>query len=135
MKKLHLFLLSATLIGSAAALMSFTNEEGDAAHHYLQLTTIESAVPGGLARSRMIATDKTGAVEEVKLENFYSMVGINFENIRFNDAQITTKLEAYAAEGWELVSVTSAFTSTPGSQGSSGGNGIVISRYLLKKHH
>lgn len=134
MKKLHLFLLSATLIGSAAALMSFTKETGDAPHQYLQLTTIESAVPGGLARSRMIATDKTGAVEEVKLENFYSMVGINFENIRFNDAQITTKLEAYAAEGWELVSVTSAFTATPSSQGS-GGNGIVISRYLLKKHH
>ncbi len=134
MKKLHIFLLSATLIGSAVALMSFTQEAGDAPHQYLQLTTIESAVPGGLARSRMIATDKTGAVEEVKLENFYSMVGINFENIRFNDAQITTKLEAYAAEGWELVSVTSAFSATPSSQGS-GGNGIVFSRYLLKKHH
>jgi len=134
MKKLHVFLLALTLAGSAAALMSFTNETGDAPHHYLQLTTIESAVPGGLARSRMIATDKSGAVEEVKLENFYSMVGINFENIQFNDAQITTKLEAYAAEGWELISVTSAFTSTPSGQGS-GGNGIVISRFLLKKNN
>jgi hypothetical protein len=79
----------------------------------------------------MIATDKEGAVEEVKLENFYSLSGINFQNIRFNDAQITSKIEAYANDGWEIVSVTSNFTGAPSGQAMS--NGIVISRYLLKK--
>jgi hypothetical protein len=133
MNKVNTILAVIALGAGSIALMSFKNTEKEAvAHRYLQITTIESVVPGGFARSRMIATDKNGGVEELKLENFYSMMGINFQNIRFNDAQITSKIESYANEGWEIVSVTSNYTGAPSSQGGAS-NGIVISRYLLKK--
>jgi hypothetical protein len=41
--------------------------------------------------------------EETKLLNFYSAVGINFQNIASNDAVVTSKLTEMAKEGWELV--------------------------------
>jgi hypothetical protein len=59
---------------------------------FMQVTTIESVVPGGPERSRMIIADKDDAMREIKLENFFSLVGINFENIRLNDKLITDKL-------------------------------------------
>ena len=131
MKRIRTILALFTLGGAALAMMSFRSAHTVVAHRYMQITTVESVVAGGFARSRMIATDKEGAVEEVKLENFYSLSGINFQNIRFNDAQITSKIESYANDGWEIVSVTSNFTGAPNGQAMS--NGIVISRYLLKK--
>lgn len=40
---------------------------------FMQLNTIESVVPGGLGRSRMISTTSNGMLEETKLENFFSL--------------------------------------------------------------
>lgn len=125
---------------------------------YKIITSVESIVPGGLGRSRVIentsSTDseamttsrtdgrrsdqgsvkrKQGKVDnfnETKLLNFYSMVGINFQNIASNDATIADRLNIMAAEGWELIHVTSAVES---DAGETDGNGIFVTRYIFKK--
>ncbi len=99
------------------------------AQEYMQITAIESVIPGGLGRSRLIATKPDGQIEELPLENFFSMVGINFGNIRNNDKIITTKLNEYSKQGWSVISVTSGVYS--GSENRAAG--IFITRYILKK--
>ena len=126
---------------------------------YKVITSIESIVPGGLGRSRIIEnTDKAdsealttsrtdgkrsnqGTVKrkqikvdkfnETKLLNFYSIVGINFQNIASNDATITDRLNIMASEGWELMHVTSAVES---DAGETDGNGIFVTRYIFKRN-
>lgn len=96
-------------------------------YEYQQITTIESVVPGGLGRSRMIATDKAGQLEDTKLENFFSMVGINFGNIKDNDLAITKKIEQMSDNGWDLFQVSSA------SYGADKSTGIFLTRYLFRR--
>jgi len=96
---------------------------------WLQITAVESVVPGGLGRSRMISIDDKGKMEETKMKNFFSVAGINFSNIRENDLSITSKIQELSAEGWELYDVTSGVYS--GNENNS--NGIFITRYLFKK--
>lgn len=97
------------------------------AQEYMQITTVESVIPGGLGRSRMITTKPNGEMEEVVLENFFSMVGINFSNIRNNDKIITQKITELTKDGWKLEHVTS------GVYGADKSTGIFITRYLFKK--
>jgi hypothetical protein len=94
---------------------------------YTQITTVESVVPGGLGRSRMVTTDPDGNFKEVNMENFFSLVGINFGNVRKNDKQITDKINDMTAEGWVLESVNSGVYSADKS------TGIFITRYLFKR--
>jgi hypothetical protein len=94
---------------------------------YYQMTTVESVVPGGLGRSRLIMTDPNGKMEEIKMENFFSMVGINFENIRSNDQLISDKINDLAREGWELSNVSA------GAYGHEQSTGIFITRYMFKR--
>jgi hypothetical protein len=96
-------------------------------YEYQQITTVESVVPGGLGRSRMISTDKNGQLEETKLENFFSMVGINFGNIKENDLAITQKIQKMSDDGWELFQTNSA------SYGADKSTGIFITRYLFRR--
>lgn len=128
------------------------------AQEYKVITTVESIVPLGLGRSRMIdakeqanyrelTTERVDGkksdqgdikrsdvkienFEETKLLNFYSGVGINFQNIASNDAVITSKLNEMANEGWQLIFVTSGVESDAGKQD---GEGIFITRYVFKK--
>lgn len=97
------------------------------AQEYMQITTIESVVPGGLGRSKMITTKPNGEIEEINLENFFSMVGINFANVRNNDKVITQKITELTKDGWKLEHVTS------GVYGVEKSTGIFITRYLFKK--
>lgn len=115
MKKLFL-----TAVIALAAHSGFAQE-------YLQITTVESVVPGGLGRSKMITTKPNGEMEETNLENFFSMVGINFGNIRNNDKVITQKITELTKEGWKLEHVTS------GVYGVEKSTGIFITRYLFRK--
>lgn len=62
--------------------------------------------------------------------NFYSGVGLNFQNVASNDAMITSKLNEMAANGWELVNVVSGVEADAGKDD---GNGIFITRYIFKK--
>jgi len=125
---------------------------------YKVLTSIESIVPMGIGRSTLIenkeavnlstlTTDREqgnksnqGDVKrkdakidnfgETKLLNFYSGVGINFQNIASNDAIIQTKMNELVTEGWELAFITSAVES---DAGDGDGKGIFITRYIFKK--
>ena len=128
------------------------------AQEYKVVTTVESIVPLGLGRSRIIdakeqanyrdlttervdgkksdqgdikrADVKIENFEETKLLNFYSGVGINFQNIASNDAVITSKINEMAKEGWQLIFVTSGVESDAGKQD---GEGIFITRFVFKR--
>lgn len=91
------------------------------------MTAIESVVPGGLGRSRLISTAKDGTMEETKLDNFFSFVGINFGNIKDNDKLLASKIEEKVNAGWEIVTIT------PGVYAADQSTGIFITRYLFKR--
>lgn len=97
------------------------------AQEYKVITTIESVVPGGLGRSRMIQSDSKGNLDEVKMKNFFSLAGINFGNIIENDQAIASMLTNLAAEGWKLESII------PGVYSADKSTGIFITRYLFSK--
>jgi hypothetical protein len=98
---------------------------------YKQITAVESVVPGGLGRSRILTTDDGGQMVEKELKNFYSMVGINFENIANNDRVIVDRLNELSERGWELVNVVTG-SNQQSSNGSSSG-GLFITRYIFRK--
>lgn len=92
-----------------------------------QVTAIESVVSGGMGRSRMISTNDKGEMNEEKLQNFFSMTGINFGNVRENDLKITDMISKHSAEGWILHDVTSGVYAADKS------TGIFITRYMFKR--
>jgi len=94
---------------------------------FMQFTTIESVVPMGLGRSRLITTNEDGALQEIKMKNFFSATGINFKNVRMNDQMITNKINTLYELGWELES------STTGVYSGESSTGIFITRYLFKR--
>ena len=149
-----------TVIGLTTILTGFTNKKISTAqkYEYEIVTVIESVVPKGLGRSRMISkTEKvdynpstsirmddgekdkskndnrkdlrTKAFVETKLLNFYNLGGIRFNNIATNDAMVKSKLNQMTTDGWELAFVTSGVESS----GDKDPNGIYLSRYIFKK--
>ncbi len=128
------------------------------AQQFKVITIVESIVPMGLGRSRIIEsttpvnvesattvrTDgkksdqgevdrgelKIDSFKETKLLNFYSGVGINFQNIASNDAMIADKMSKLTADGWQLVHIASGVESDAGKDD---GNGIFITRMYFKK--
>lgn len=106
---------------------NLTNQVSTTQYEYLQITAVESVVPGGLGRSRLISTDTKGQLMEKNLENFFSLVGINFGNIRNNDQVITDRLNDLAKDGWELDKVTT------GVYASESSTGIFLTRYVFKR--
>jgi len=128
------------------------------AQEYMIVTVIESIVPMGIGRSRIVhhqqpmevkefTTARTGGkdsksgdvkrseakidkLDETKLLNFYSGVGINMQNIASNDALITSKLNDMAKEGWTLFSVAAGVESK-GSKDDK--QGIFITRFIFVK--
>ena len=127
------------------------------AQQYKVITSVESIVPNGLGRSRIVnaledkdyreyttvQTDedntrnksKRGEIrvknfEETKLLNFYNIGGIRFQNIAANDALISSMINDMIANGWSLEFVTSAVES---EGGKGDGKGIFITRYIFKK--
>lgn len=99
-------------------------------YEYRQFSTVESIIPGGLGRSRIVATSSDGSSIEKDLMNIYSLAGINFGNIANNDKLIVEKINEYTREGWELYSVVAGVQS-PGE--GRGGNGIYMTRFLFRK--
>lgn len=127
------------------------------AQQYKVVTSVESIVPGGLGRSRIINAQeerdyreftseqteedntrnksKRGDIrvkdfEETKLLNFFNLGGIRFQNIAANDTMISSMINTLVAEGWELAFVTSAVESDAGKED---GQGIFITRYIFRK--
>jgi len=129
-------------------------------YEYQVMTSVESIIPSGAGRSRLISTNETRNYkdftstrtdgktekdkrnksdrseirvknfEETKLLNFFNIAGIRFQNIAANDAVITSKINTMTEEGWELAFITSAVES---DAGKSDGKGIFITRYIFKK--
>lgn len=121
------------------------------------ITSVESVVPNGLGRSRLISSNaerdykeftseqteednsrnkskrkdiRVKDFEETKLLNFYNIAGIRFQNIAANDALITSKINTMLAAGWDLAFVTSAVESDAGEGDN---KGIFITRYIFKR--
>jgi hypothetical protein len=99
------------------------------AQQFMQVTTIESVLSGGLGRSKMIVTNPDGSQKESGMENLFSMVGINFKNIGENENKLINTLKFYTENGWKIDHVTSLTL----SQTESGNGGIFMTRYLLSK--
>ena len=133
-----------------AGLSSFAQE-------YKTITVIESIIPAGLGRSRMIEVTekkdhngltteridgkkskekvkrsdaKVGNLKETKLLNFYSATGLQFYNIASNDAVVMSKINELASQGWELKFVNSGVES---DAGDTDGKGIFVTRYIFFK--
>jgi hypothetical protein len=96
---------------------------------FMQITTVESVMAGGPGRSRMIITNADGTQKEADMENLFSMVGINFKNIKENEDKVIRTLKEYTNAGWKIEHVTSLTL----SQNDSGSGGIFMTRYLLSK--
>jgi hypothetical protein len=126
------------------------------AQQFKVITSVESVLPNGVRRSRIVNTmeekdykeytstqtdeDNTrnksdrGEIrvknyEETKLLNFYNIGGIRFQNIAANDTMITSMIDTMIKDGWVLAFVTSAVESA----GKGDNNGIFITRYIFKK--
>jgi hypothetical protein len=124
---------------------------------YQIVTVVESIIPNGIGRSRMITVNESRdykeftstrteeddernkssrrdirvkEFDETKLLNFFNLGGIRFQNIAANDAVVTSKINDMALEGWELAFVNSGVESY-GGEGDS--NGIYVTRYIFKR--
>ena len=126
--KLNLFFAATSAIAIVFAVYAFKKPAPSAGTtEFMQITAVESVVPGGLGRSKMITVTDKGEMGEVKLENFFSMVGINFENIRANDKSITQQISMLTNDGWQL-----KFVNT-GVYGADKSTGIYITRYIFSR--
>lgn len=121
-------LLGTSLVAALFLGYSFRPTPQASAYTYRQFSTIESVVPGGLGRSRVIISDQGDQEVGKDLLNFYSLVGINFKNIASNDRLIVETINEYTSQGWELHVVTTGVNSSGSGQGGGGGTGIFITR-------
>ncbi|MCB9046536.1 MAG: hypothetical protein H6550_10400 [Chitinophagales bacterium] len=130
LKTLSITAFTAMIVMAVFSFRPAPAEQG-VTYEYFQFSTIESVIPGGMGRSRILTTDNNGQLLEKDLKNFYSMVGLNFKNIANNDQAIVERINGYSNEGWELMSVvTGSHAQT--SEGSSSG-GLFITRYLFRR--
>ena len=129
------------------------------AQEYKVVTIVESIVPGGTGRSRIVENQGSANIDalttqregikaakdqpdrgevkesgenfkETMLVNFYSMVGINFGNIASNDAVITAKINQLVKQGWQVAFVTSGVEAHAGKDDKAG---LFITRIFFKK--
>jgi len=151
------------LLGAALAIVSFASFSflnSAQQVEYKVVTVVESIVPNGLGRSRMISSNEVKDYkeyttvrteekskdeknkskrdeirikdyEETKLLNFYNIGGIRFQNIAANDALMTSKINTMVSEGWELAFIN---TGVESEGGKGDGKGIFVTRYTFKRH-
>ena len=153
------FLFAAAIFAGLVSLSFINEEKPPATYEYTVVTVIESIVPNGLGRSRMVSSKETKDYmaytstrssdktedkrnkssrsdirvkdfEETKLLNFYNLGGIRFQNIVANDALMTSKINAMVAEGWELAFIN---TGVESEGGKGDGKGIFVTRYTFKR--
>ncbi|WP_149867286.1 hypothetical protein [Solirubrum puertoriconensis] len=109
-----------------------TLAQGKAAgYQYMQMTTIESIVAGGLGRSRVLFTPEFKGTKEAQMENLFSLTGINIGNVKTNEETILRYLSEVTEDGWELFQVT-PLTQTLQNTGTTG-QGIFLTRYTFRK--
>lgn len=159
MKKLKITALFLGGLLVTGVLFSFRHAENDetTGPQFTSFTVVESIVPSGIGRSRIInaleqrdyrefssiQTEEDNSrnkadrsdirvknFEETKLLNFYNLGGIRFQNIAANDAVINSKVTAMLKDGWKLVNIISGVESVGGSDDA---NGIFITRFYFMK--
>lgn len=145
------------LLLSAVLLLTFVFTSTAQTYEYKVITSVESIIPNGLGRSRIISANDTRdyktytstqtednnkrnkskrqemrvkGFDETKLLNFFNVGGIRFQNIATNDAIITSKINDMIEKGWELAFVNTGVESY-GGKGDN--NGLFITRYLFRK--
>jgi hypothetical protein len=126
MKKIVLLLITVISISSSLKAQDIKSQTEK---QYMQVTAVESVLSGGIGRSKMIITNPDGSQKESDLENLFSLVGINFKNIKQNEDKLLKTLKEYTGNGWKLDQVTSLTL----SQNDTGAGGIFMTRYLLSK--
>lgn len=159
MKKLNIITLVISLVAISAVVMAFSKSNAPkATTEFTSFTVVESIVPSGIGRSRIINAleqrdykefttvrteednDRNKAdrseirvknFEETKLLNFFNVGGIRFQNIAANDAVVNNKVNAMLAEGWEIVSITTGVESVGAADDQ---NGIYITRFYFKRN-
>lgn len=126
-------------------------------YEFKVVTSVESIIPSGLGRSRLISANddrdykeftstqsddnndrnkaersemRVKGFDETKLLNFFNIGGIRFQNIATNDALISSKINTMVAEGWDLAFVVSGVESDAGKDD---GQGIYITRFIFKR--
>nr|WP_319273021.1 hypothetical protein [uncultured Draconibacterium sp.] len=151
MKQTIIFILLALFISP------ITNGQETPQYEVKIITTIESIIPSGVGRSRLISTDqevdykefttrqtaengdrnksdreeiRIKDFDETKLLNFFNVGGIRFQNIASNDALLTSKINDMMSQGWELAFVNTGVESYGGADDN---NGIFITRYIFKR--
>ncbi|MEQ3663060.1 MULTISPECIES: hypothetical protein [unclassified Olleya] len=157
MKKNYLFIALAIVGFISFSFITKSDKSGQV--EYKVVTVVESIVPNGLGRSRMISANETKDYkefttvrsddkdsdeknkskrneirvknyDETKLLNFYNLGGIRFQNIAANDAVMTSKVNDMVAQGWELAFIN---TGVESEGGKGDGKGIFITRYTFKR--
>jgi len=126
-------------------------------YEFKVVTSVESIIPSGLGRSRLISANddrdykeftstqsddnndrnkaersemRVKGFDETKLLNFFNIGGIRFQNIATNDALISSKINTMVADGWDLAFVVSGVESDAGKDD---GQGIYITRFIFKR--
>jgi hypothetical protein len=142
------------LMAALAAAVTFDA----AAQEWKIITVVESIIPAGTGRSRIIEAQQTADSEtattarvdgkkskqgdvkrgdlkienfsETKLLNFFSAAGINMQNIASNDAMVTDRINRMMADGWSLEHIVAGVES---DSGKDDGKGIYVTRLYFKK--
>lgn len=146
------------LLAAIVFMMSFiTGAQDKPVYEVKIITSIESIIPNGIGRSRLISTDsdvdyreftttqteesgdrnksdreeiRIKDYDETKLLNFFNVGGIRFQNIASNDALLTSKINQMMLDGWDLAFVNTGVESYGGTDDT---NGIFITRYIFKR--
>ena len=111
---------------ASAVIIGFTAFKGkteyqDSKPKYVHINILESVLTAGTGRSRCIITFPDGKSEEFELDNYYSMVGVNFGNVKENDKKVTLRINLLAEQGYQIISQ------------SSGGQGIFSTKIIMEK--
>lgn len=156
MKKIVLTLVCFAFLGTGLMLSSFSSSK-HVSYEFTSFTVVESIVPNGIGRSRIIhalenrdykdftktmtyndkSRNKSDRSEirvfnydETKILNFYNMGGLRFQNIAANDAVVNSKVNGMLNDGWEIVSINSGVEAFAGAEDA---NGIFLTRYYFKR--
>lgn len=158
MNKFNYITLAIAIAAVALVLFAFTTSKTPPAQmEFTSFTVVESIIPNGLGRSRIInalesrdykaftsvrseednernKSDRDEIrvknFEETKILNFFNIGGIRFQNIAANDAVINSKVNDMLSQGWEIVSITAGVESV-GSKDDS--DGIYITRFYFQR--
>lgn len=139
------------------AMLTGNETKAQKGYEFTSFTVIESIIPNGLGRSRIIHALETRDYkefasvrseddntrnksdrddirvknfEETKILNFFNLGGIRFQNIAANDAMVNSKVNGMMEDGWELMTIIAGVESDAGEKD---GQGIFITRFYFKR--